>query len=301
MVTAIARILPRPVRPLTNEVLAQYLKRLACANGLPLQILKSTLSARGGTIRAGLINSAVLKERTLVFALPELREPADLDTYPQIRGRTAAHNIGPGCPACAQRRGITVPYPQIWSTHDNVICVQHSMWLNGTVFQPDQRNPVTKLAPGPREAILSAHQRHRRLLATHGRTHTHQAIRDAYEIFELWTRWRLPEPIKCRYREIDQNPDQLESGPTQLNAAMYPELVHLAELLSDPDHRRSLLDPDRDSTAEAFDHLIAVVLRGDRPYRAREPLHQWRRRQLASSDCYYCPLDDRVDETETTR
>ncbi|MGR6977518.1 hypothetical protein [Mycobacteroides abscessus] len=298
MASTTARILPRPVRPLSNELLSQYLKRLAYANGLPLQVLKNTLRGRGGDIRGGLIDCAVLTERTIVFALPELREPTDLETYPQICGRTAALNIGADCPVCTRRRGVNIANPQIWSTHDNVVCRRHGMWLNGTAFTTDNNSPVIKLTRAAEKPILYAHRRHLRLLAVNGRAHTRQAVLEAYEILLHWTQWRLPKHIKDRHREIDQEPDALKSGPTQLNAAMYPEVIHLAELLTDTDRRKAMLQQDRDKARTAFSCVITLVLDGDHPYRAKEPLYQWRRVQQEKEQSPNSPYDDHVDEIE---
>lgn len=133
--------LPRPVKPLPNEVLAEYLARLAKANGISRSRLEALLTRRGPTMRAALCKSVSMSDRAAAFALPELRVPADWTIYPQLH-RREVESIGPGCPHCASRHGERITFPQVWSTHDKVFCSVHSLWLNGTAFRVDATRPV---------------------------------------------------------------------------------------------------------------------------------------------------------------
>lgn len=216
--------LPRTLRPITNEVLTQYLSRLAKANGLSLDRVKALLLQRGTTIRDGLIKAAGLTERTIVFALPELRAPQDLITYPALAGRTTAHTIGPGCPLCASRHGTPLPYPQVWSRHDAVVCPEHDIWLNGTAFRADLRRPTIKLVGAAKADVALSHRRHEWLITHRGREATRQAIVDACEIVEAWNRWRLLEAIDYRCQELEPEPAKRGPGTSCFNAAIYPEV-----------------------------------------------------------------------------
>ena len=116
--------LPRPVRPLPNEVLADYLARLAKANGISRAQLEALLTRRGPTMRSALATAVSMRDRALAFALPELRVDADSDAYPDLVKREV-ESIGPACPLCASRRGERMSFPQVWSTHDSVV------WCDG--------------------------------------------------------------------------------------------------------------------------------------------------------------------------
>lgn len=271
--------LPRTVRPITNEVLAQYLSRLAKANGIGPRQLESLLHQRGGTLRDGLVRSAGLTERAVVFALPELRTPQDLITYPALAGCTTAHTVGPGCPLCASRHGTPLAYPQVWSTHDTVVCHEHDMWLNGTAFRLDQRRPTIKLVGAAKADVLLSHRRHQWLITHGGRDATRQAIIDAYEIVEDWNRWKLLESVDYRCQELQPDPAKRGLGTSCFNAAAYPEVVMLAGVLSNPKWRRKLLHAPRPKLGIVLGDVIYAVLDGEVPYRAPEPLYEWRAAQ----------------------
>ncbi len=87
--------LPRPVRPLSNEVLAEYLARLAKANGISRARLEALLIRRGPTMRAALATTVSISDRALVFALPELRVADDSDVYPELLQREVEWALPP--------------------------------------------------------------------------------------------------------------------------------------------------------------------------------------------------------------
>jgi hypothetical protein len=161
--------LPRVVKPITNELLDDYLARLAQANGINRYRLRALLKQRGGSIRGGLNITTGMPDRAIVFALPELRDASDLITYPELAGRPRAYSKGPGCPQCASRHGIRIPYPHVWSTHESVICQDHDMWLNGTLFKPDPVRPAIPIRGATKADIRAAHRRHKQMIAEHGR------------------------------------------------------------------------------------------------------------------------------------
>ncbi len=275
--------LPRPVRPLPNEVLAEYLARLAKANGISRARLEALLTRRGPTIRSALATAVSMSDRALAFALPELRVEADFDAYPDLVKREV-ESIGPACPLCASRRGERMSLPQVWSTHDSVVCVDHSMWINGPTFRVDPTRPVLKIVGASRADILLAHRRHQRLIRHHGRPSIRQAITDAYDIVERWNYWRPLKPVGFRLIELQPEETERGAGTACRNAAMYPEVVRLATVLSDTAWRRRLLVKDRARRGKAMLDLVELVLDGDTPYRAADPIYEWRLRQLAARD-----------------
>lgn len=275
--------LPRPVRPLPNEVLADYLARLAKANGISRARLEALLTRRGPTIRTALATAVSMSDRALAFALPELRVEADSDAYPDLIKREV-ESIGPGCPLCASRYGERISFPQVWSTHDSVVCVNHNMWINGPAFRVNPAQPVVKIVGASRTDILLAHRRHHRLIRRHGRPSIRQAIADAYDIVERWNYWRPLEAIGFRLIELQPDETQRSAGTACRNAAMYPEIVRLATVLSDIAWGRRLLAKDRARRGKAMLDLFELVLDGDTPYRAADPIYEWRLRQMAAKD-----------------
>ena len=275
--------LPRTVKPLPNEVLAEYLARLAKANGISRARLEALLTRRGPTMRAALAKSVSMTDRAVAFALPELRVAADSDAYPELLQREV-EAIGPGCPLCASKHGQRISFPQVWSTHDNVLCVHHSMWLNGTAFRVDPTRPVVKIVGASRADILLAHRRHQRLIREHGRSAILRSVTDAYDIVEQWNYWRPLEAIGFRLIELQPDETGRGAGTASRNAAMYPEVVGLATVLSDTTWRRRLLAEDRAKRGKAMHDLFELVLGGDTPYRAADPIYEWRLRQLAARD-----------------
>jgi len=275
--------LPRPVRPLPNEVLADYLARLAKANGISRARLEALLTRRGPTIRTALATAVSMSDRALAFALPELRVEADSDAYPDLIKREV-ESIGPGCPLCASRHGERISFPQVWSTHDSVVCVDHNMWINGPAFRVDPTRPVVKIVGASRADILLAYRRHHRLIRHHGRPSIRQAIADAYDIVEQWNYWRPLEAIGFRLIELQPDETERGAGTASRNAAMYPEIVRLAAVLADTSWRRRLLAKDRARRGKAMLDLFELVLDGDTPYRAADPIYEWRLRQLAAKD-----------------
>jgi hypothetical protein len=272
--------LPRRVKPITNEVLDDFLERLADANGINQFRLRSLLIRRGGSIRGGLSRTLAMSDRAIVFALPELRTTNDLTTHPELAGRARAYSKSPGCPQCASRHGIRIPYPHVWSTHENVICQDHDMWLNGTLFKPDPVRPAIPIRGATKADIRAAHRSHKQMIAEHGREHVRQAIAGAYDIVQRWNYWQPLEAVEYRLHESEPDPTRHGEGTTCRNAAIYPEVVKVADVLASPDWRYKALEGPRNKLADAFGELCSITLDTFQlPYRAYEPLYEWRLEQ----------------------
>lgn len=273
--------LPRVVKPITNELLDDYLARLAQANGINRYRLRALLKQRGGSIRGGLGVTTGMSDRAIVFALPELRTVSDLTTYPELAGRARAYSKSPGCPQCASRHGVRIPYPHIWSTHENVICRDHDMWLNGTLFRADPVRPAIPIRGATLADIRVAHRLHKQMIAERGRHQARQAIASAYDIVHRWNYWKPLEAVAYRLHETEPDPTRHGDGTTCRNAAIYPEVVKVAQVLANPDWCRKALKGPRKKLADAFGELCSIALDTFHlPYRAYEPLYEWRQEQL---------------------
>jgi hypothetical protein len=270
-------------KPIPNEVLADYLTWLAKANGINESRLRALLKFRGKSIRAGLRTAIAMSDRAIAFALPELRVADDVTAYPELR-KAQAESIGPRCPLCASRHGIRIAYPHVWSSHDNVICRTHDLWLNGTAFRLDPVRPVFKLVGASKADIVIAHRRHQRLIRNRCRPEIRQAIADAYLIVEQWNYWKPLESVEFRLAELEPDETRRGEGTACRNAAMYPEVVRLAAVLSEDEWRQRLLADSRADRAAALLDVFEVVLDGHVPYRGGEPLYEWRLRQLVRHD-----------------
>ncbi|MBS1696373.1 MAG: hypothetical protein JST91_29660 [Actinobacteria bacterium] len=101
---------------------------------------------------------------------------------------------------------------------------------------------------------------------------------------EQWNYWRPLEAIGFRLSELQPDEAQRGAGTASRNAAMYPEIIRLATVLSDSAWRRRLLAKDRARRGKAMLDLFELVLDGDAPYRAADPIYEWRLRQLAAAD-----------------
>ena len=268
--------LPRRVKPVPNEMLDDYLNRLAKANGINQTRLRSLLERRGKSIREGLSVATGMSDRAIAFALPELRVAADVTNYPELHGRTRAYTTGPACPQCASRHGIRIPYPHIWSTHDNVICQLHDMWINCTLFRADPVRPAIRISGAAKADILLAHRRHKQLIVERGRGPVRQAVAEAYDVVQHWNYWKPLDAVEYRLNELEPDPTRHGDGTTCRNAAMYPELIKVAHVLANPRWRWRALNGPREKLADAFGELCSTAIDTIQlPYRAYEPLYEW--------------------------
>lgn len=112
-------------------------------------------------------------------------------------------------------------------------------------LQRDPTRPIVKIVGASRADILLAHRRHQRLIRQHGRPAILQSVTDAYYIVEQWNYWRPLEAIGFRLVELQPDEAQRGAGAASRNAAVYPEIVRLATVLSDSAWRRRLLAKDR--------------------------------------------------------
>ena len=65
---------------------------------------------------------------------------------------------------------------------------------------------------------------------------------------------------------------------------MYPEIVRLATARRDPSWKSRLLAESRAERGKSLLDLFELVIDGHVPYRAADPIYEWRLRQLAALD-----------------
>jgi hypothetical protein len=258
------RRLPRTLPPLLNETLGSYLHRLAHANRLSGEALQTHLvnNIKGAPVTAQQLAVVTgYPVTTLRYAMLELSSPSELARMRVTgRPRPGVRHQRP-CRCCAARRGA-VWWTSVWTTHEDVVCLEHQRWI-GTPFT-DGDQPHLARQPD----ILQANRRHRRLIKRHGREPVRFAIIDATHICEQWRDRDWRDKAFQRRMNIfrDRAPDTPVTGP-QVGAATYPEIVALARLLVSPYWRhQAMIDNLADRTPDdaVWRHLHEEITAGRR-------------------------------------
>lgn len=261
------RRLPRTLRPLLNETVHSYLWRLAEANALtgPDLQLHLTGSAKKDTVTAEQLAAITGNPaRTLRYAMLELCTPADLASM-RIAGRPRPgptswrwpHNRTRfACDHCAAQRGVTrrgPTRPQVWTTHEDVVCLRHRRWL-GALHQ-DVQPDLTHLPD-----ILKANRRHRRLIRLYGREQVRTATADATPICREWSdRLWADQPAHQRILAFQGQGDESRFvDSAAVEAASYPEIIALARLFASPYWREQAMTDN--INAEPIDDSILTAL-----------------------------------------
>jgi len=225
--------LPVPAPPARHETVASYLTRLGRMHNTPARELWEPVSTPlSGTNRRqvqieGLAQLTGRPARQLMFALPELRDPAP--TWAAWR-----HEPQRRCPRCdARHDGGPV---QRLLPHHRYVCTQHRYWIG----PPDADASATRLGNGL-DDVINAQRRHLRLLRRHGSAAAYDAVLTGFLIcghiwddkFGDWTavtaRWHERStrliPVGDEFRSF---------SASRIFACVYPEAVDLAELISAP-------------------------------------------------------------------
>lgn len=235
------RGLARTVRPVQDETIDSYLRRLAAANRITTTDLLTHL---GGVLttkitRIDLGALAVLSRHpphVLAYAIPQLRAPHRASQDTTLRGRTVPGKpniVRPGCRRCMATRGITQPVG-VWTRHDQNICLRHQLWIGGAVTTPGDQVDLTG-----HPDIVHAQIRHTRLL----RHHDHRLVKTCYALArqlldDLTHRgYQLPyfEARDLRQTAHFHNrPWRISYNDPIHHAVNYPEAITLTELLTSP-------------------------------------------------------------------
>lgn len=232
--------LPRPVTPVTGEVLISYLTRLACANHLTLTEVLAVLPSWFSTKISNRDDRS--QHHMLIPAAPEaLRALARLTgTAPASLARAlpAFGAAGPhspvrattACRRCAARHGICQPVPVHLPAHHKV-CIRHGIWLS------DAGQPQLDLAACP-EIITAQHQASRLL-----RRCTPQELMLAHQAaaraIPPWPSSPAAIPLHWRHRLLTlQTANHRYGTPTDhdsyMHAAIYPDAIALAAARLNP-------------------------------------------------------------------
>ncbi|HLM90210.1 MAG TPA: TniQ family protein [Streptosporangiaceae bacterium] len=234
--------LPRPVTPLTGEVLISYLTRLACANYLTLTEVLAVLPSWFSTKISNRDDRA--QHHMLIPAAPEALHalarltgttPASLARALPAFGTAGPHSpvrATTACHRCAARHGIRQPIPVHLAAHHKV-CTRHGIWLS------DQGQPQLDLAACPE--IITAQHRASRLL----RRCTPQELMLAYQAaartIPPWPPSPAAIPLHWRHRLLTLQTDNHRYGtPTDhdayMHAAIYPDAIALTAARLNPSH-----------------------------------------------------------------
>jgi TniQ len=230
--------LPIAVAPARQETVVSYLARLANLHGLhPREIWESVSTLRQGTTRRDVATdrlAAVVGRpaQHLARAMPELRQPApDWTAW--------RHQTQRRCPRCdARHEGGTVTR---LLPHHRYVCTRHSYWIG----PPDAGQPATPLGRELRD-IARAQWRHLRLVRRHGSAAAYDAVLTGFLIcghlwgdqpqtpVDVWHRWTLRTEVLIP--PTGSGPGEFSAS--RLFAAVYPEAVDVAALVTSPAWRR---------------------------------------------------------------
>ncbi len=220
--------------PPHNETLSSYLARLARANRLDTDALRTHLT---GTKRKNVpipVDDLALLSgqhtRTLRYALLELGADQGLPgtisgTRPPPHGDSQLR-----CTHCTLTRGHhgTV---WCWTHQEDVVCRRHHRWIGDMHQQAGHHQPSLRDQPD----ILQANRLHRRIIRSHSRVTATVAFGQATRICLEWHR-RL-EHDDDFYRLMNRfHSGQWRTTATDptVHAARYSQIIALTRLLASP-------------------------------------------------------------------
>lgn len=271
--------LPVAISPFSGETLESYTGRLGEANYLQETFLKFTVkSLRDESRRRDYCQrlSAITgrTELQLVSALPELRTSAALDAFPHLLGLVSAKALSRAvCGQCVAAKARLKPYPKVFATHENLICMKHLRWVgsNSALYCAFwEQFSVARC-----RQLIAANQRHRRLIHRWGRQEVRGRFGDALHALYYWRSQRDlvtsdPKVKACRAAlgiEDEHSPYSPKDA-----ASWYPNTVALTEVFIWQDaeiERLGVLDLDLlDAGIEAVSERVLVGLT---PSGARDP------------------------------
>lgn len=273
-----ARPLPRHVRPFPDETLSSYMRRVEYANQLAGGAIKRLARPTSASFLPALGQLTGVPVSSLVRAIPDLRSPADLDTYPELLGRvsTGARRRTP-CTLCAVRYDRPGAI-SIWARHQDLICRHHQRWLG-----PNE-GYTTQFCIGDEPDILEANRRHNRAVRTHGQRRTSALYGDAAGIIERWFRWgiELRGPQQLRVRLHQHHPDKRSADVWA--AAYYPITIALLRIMLAAQQGQQHRPPPPGVIQLARERVSAEVTCGYTPSGGFDPFLHWINRPVTDCD-----------------
>lgn len=223
------RPLPRPVAPVGNELRSSFVRRVALANRLNAEEFRAYVAADDRKRAAiPLDRLAILSgqpEPRLRRALDDSSDPADPDGM-----------VRAACTLCMAARNIAIPVT-VRLAATAVVCPRHQRWLgaghcNGQ--PPLHRHPE----------ILAANRSHRALVRRLGPTRTRYALSDAEIVCQDWQRHNRHQ-TQCQelLRRFHPHQTCIPAGAPTIEAARYPQVVALAQILWSPTLRELPFTP----------------------------------------------------------
>jgi len=230
----IMRPLPRPVVPAQDETLRSYLGRLARANRLDTDALRTHLTGTKAKYTAVEVD-ALARISGRSNPLSPIRRPRALH---RTRRRRDAHHR-----SATTARPVTTelhplhprprtPRPGVELDHpENLICQRHRRWIGTEHDQTAHYQPSLDDQP----EILQAGEQHRRLIHQHGRAVITTEFGHAAQICHHWHRRLEHDDDFYRLMERFHN-GQWRITPTDptVHAARYPQIIALTRLLASP-------------------------------------------------------------------
>lgn len=263
------RPLPRRVCPFPDETLASYVRRVERANDLTQGAVKRLACVAGLQLLPALSQLTGVAASTLVRAIPDLRSPADLDAYPELRGRvsTRARRRTP-CTLCAARNDSSGAI-SIWARHQDLLCFRHKRWLG-----PNE-GYTTQFWIGDEPGVLEAGRRHHKAVRTHGQRRVAALYGNAHGIVERWFRWRidLPDSQQLHARLRQRHPDKRSADIWA--AAYYPTTVALLRVMLAAQHRQGHRPLPPQVVQLARDRVASEVTSGYVPTGGFDPFLFW--------------------------
>jgi hypothetical protein len=272
----LAAQLPRRVSPLPGETITSYLRRLAQANHLDPEALRSYIHGGRRQRRRPvpvdrLAIAAGVPATTLEHAIADLDDDPGAATFyiRDVPVRLSAS--GPACQLCALARGAT---QTVWCrTHpEQVICLRHRRWIGSTAA-------TTQLPLDGQPDIMQAHKQHLRLVRRFGREEVTAGFAIADHICRQWHAQHQHDDGFLRRMRIFHSPGwPLPAAHPAIAAAAYPQVVALARLMISP-HWRSLAidfaDTKRALFAQEIRRTVASGYEWPQPSFSKDPLHRW--------------------------
>lgn len=263
------RSLPRHVRPFPDETLSSYLRRVERANDLTSGAVKRLARVSGVELLPALGQLTGLATSTMVRAIPDLRSHADLEAYPELRGRVSARaRRRTPCTLCAASydRNSAI---SIWARHQDLVCFHHRRWLG-----PNE-GYTTQFWIGDEPGLLDASLRHHRAVRTHGQRRVAALYGNAADIVERWFRWgiELPHPQQLRARLHQHHPDKRNADIW--TAAYYPITIALLRVMLAAQHGQRHRPPPPAVVQLARERVAAEVTSGYVPSGGFDPFLFW--------------------------
>ncbi|MCZ9880474.1 hypothetical protein NFJ07_01585 [Arthrobacter sp. B2a2-09] len=200
--------------------------------------------------------------------MPQFVQP-DLD--PSLRWKLAGrptrttHTVA--CNRCTLARGAG-RFVQIYSTHEQVICPRHRLWLgDGVTGVTDQ------LSIRDTPEITTAWHHHKNLITRHGRS----GVRKAFHIASV-INWRWYDRFHHFTAATDTYDALAAKQPRHANshaivaASLYPSIVNLTAAMASP-HWAEIAHSRRPDLF--LDRISAEITDGWHPRGASDPLRHW--------------------------